>query len=109
MRALADLAMVPGNFTGEGFPQLPELKTVDFAYCSLNDAGLASILRCPKLEWIRASESFVTKSGLYEALGTASPSVREIDIPLRRYPQPELEEIEAELRKRSSGPKVSVQ
>jgi hypothetical protein len=97
-RSLTDLAMVPSNLTGEGFPVLPELRTIDFAYSPVNDAGLARMIVSPKLEMLKIKNVSVTKQGVLHALAIAAPTVRRLTIHETQLSLEEIEEIKLEAR-----------
>jgi hypothetical protein len=101
LRSLSQLSMVPSELSGENFPLLPELRVIDLSYSPISNSGLARLMSCPNLERLSVRGEHVTRQGIFEAVKTASPTVRSLRVYGTKFLLEELDQIEAEVRKLS--------
>ncbi|MCX6851169.1 MAG: hypothetical protein NTY98_19845 [Verrucomicrobia bacterium] len=74
--AIDTLAMVPNQLTGEGFPLMPNLRSIDMSYSRVSDKGLVQLVESPKLEALKFSATSLTSSALVQAARTSKGHLR---------------------------------
>jgi hypothetical protein len=65
--SIETLAMVPNELTGERFPLMPNLRSIDMSYSRVSDKGLVQLIESPKLEDLKFSATSLTSSALVQA------------------------------------------
>ena len=74
------LAMVPNELTGERFPSMPHLRSIDLAYSSINDKGLVQLTSCPVLEDLQISSTSLTSSAIIKAVSAGRAHLRNLNL-----------------------------
>lgn len=78
--ALETLAMVPNELTGERFPSMPHLRSIDMAYTRINDKGLVQLTSCPALEDLHFSSTSLTSSAIIQAVNAGRAHLRSLNL-----------------------------
>lgn len=74
--SIETLAMVPNELTGERFPLMPNLRSIDMSYSRVSDKGLVQLIESPKLEDLKFSATSLTSSALVQAVRTGKGHLR---------------------------------
>lgn len=77
---LETLAMVPNELTGEKFPSMPHLRSIDMAYTRINDKGLVQLTSCPLLEDLHISSTSLTSSAIIQAVSAGRAHLRRLNL-----------------------------
>lgn len=78
---LRALAINTSRFTGQGFPNLPELRNVDFAYSPISIEGLRAIVESPKLTDISVTDPVLIRTHFkeIEAIKASHPQLKGLE------------------------------
>jgi hypothetical protein len=74
--SIETLAMVPNDLTGERFPLMPKLRSIDMSYSRVSDKGLLQLVESPKLEVLKFSATSLTSSALVQAARSGKGHLR---------------------------------
>jgi hypothetical protein len=77
---LQGISLVPSQFTGRGFPLMPDLEAADLSWSPITAAGLRAIAASPKLTTISLSDHPHPTESLYAAIKELHGSRPSLDI-----------------------------
>ncbi len=77
---LRGISLVPSQFTGRGFPLMPDLEAADFSWSPITAEGLRAIAASPKLTMIKLSDHPNPTPSLYAAIKELHASRPSLDI-----------------------------
>ena len=78
--SLETLAMVPNELTGEKFPSMPHLRSIDMAYTRINDRGLVQLASCPALADLHFSSTSLASTAIIQAVRAGSAHLRRLNL-----------------------------
>lgn len=78
--SIETLAMVPNELTGEEFPSMPHLRSIDMAYSRINDKGLVLLTSCPVLEDLHISSTSLKSSAIIKAVSAGRAHLRRLNL-----------------------------
>jgi len=78
--SIETLAMVPNELTGERFPSMPHLRSIDMDYTRINDKGLVQLTSCPVLEDLHFSSTSLTSSAIIQAVSAGRAHLRRLNL-----------------------------
>jgi len=79
-QAIESLAMVPNELTGEKFPRMPNLRSIDIAYSRINDKGLVQLASCPMLADVHLSSTSLASSAIIQAVSVGRAHLRNLHL-----------------------------
>ncbi len=78
--SIETLAMVPNDLTGERFPSMPKLRSIDMSYSRVSDKGLVLLTSCPVLEDLHISSTSLTSSAIIQAVSAGRAHLRRVSL-----------------------------
>jgi hypothetical protein len=72
------LALVPCKLTGEKFPLMPRLRSMDMSYSSINDKGLVQVASCPMLNDLFFSSTSLSSTAIIQAVNAGKTHLRKL-------------------------------
>lgn len=78
-QGIETLALVPCELTGEGFPVMPRLRSIDMAYAPLNNQGLIRLASsCPVLEDLHLKSTALSSTAILQAVEAGKSHLRSL-------------------------------
>lgn len=94
--------------TGEELPVLPRLAGLSLGSGHVTDAGLAHLLALPAIQYVDVWGTEITLAGIEQALKTASPTLRSLEVRAGRVTPEERTAVDALIARQPAGRKLVV-